>query len=212
MQSYKKKIKYARICTIFCKIFAFFKNILYICLRISVDFSVVLLYLCKKNKIVAEKICIFHFFFVTLCPKSVCIALGMENDIRHRGIVEQVNGDMVVVRIAQTSACSACHAAKMCMASESREKRIEAQMLRPLKVGDEVEVIVREQAGWLAVCLAYIIPFLLLVAAVAGFAKIGWSEAKAGTAALVSVAVYYVVLRLFRDKLQRKFTFYADKV
>ena len=136
----------------------------------------------------------------------------LEDSIRHRGIVERVEDEMATVRIAQTSACAACHAAKMCMASESREKRIEARMLEPVQVGDEVEVMVREQAGWLAVCLAYIIPFLLLVAAVAGFGHLGWSEAKSGTAALVSVALYYVVLRLFRDKLQRKFSFWVRKI
>ncbi len=135
----------------------------------------------------------------------------MEDTIRHIGIVERVDGEMAIVRIAQTSACAACHAAKMCMASESREKRIDARMLEPMQVGDEVEVLVREQAGWLAVFLAYVIPFLLLVAAVAWFAHIGLSEAKAGTAALVSVALYYVGLRMFRDKLQRKFSFWVKK-
>ena len=141
-----------------------------------------------------------------------CIFVAeLEEGIRHKGIVERVKGDTAIVRIAQTSACAACHAAKMCMASESREKRIEAQMTEPVNVGDEVEVMVREQAGWLAVFLAYIIPFLLLVAAVAGLDKMGWSEAKAGTAALASVAVYYVVLRMFRDKLQRKFTFWVRR-
>lgn len=136
----------------------------------------------------------------------------LEDAIRHNGIVERVDGDLAIVRIVQTSACAACHAAGMCMASESREKIIEAQMLEPLHVGDNVEVLVREQAGWLAVCLAYVVPFVLLVAFVAAFDYLGWSEAKAGTAALVSVAVYYGVLRLFRDKLQRKFTFWAKKV
>lgn len=142
-----------------------------------------------------------------------CIfAAELEDAIRHNGIVERVDGEMAIVRIAQTSACAACHAAKMCMASESREKRIEAHMTEPLQVGDEVEVLVREQAGWLAVFLAYIIPFVLLVAAVAGFDKMGWSEVKSGTAALVSVGVYYVVLRMFRDKLQRKFTFWVRRI
>ena len=36
-------------------------------------------------------------------------------------------------------------------------------------------------------------------------------RAKAGTAALVSVALYYVGLRMFRDKLQRKFSFWVKK-
>lgn len=123
-----------------------------------------------------------------------------------------MEGDTAVVRIAQTSACAACHAAKMCMASESREKRIEARMVEPMNVGDEVEVIVREQAGWLAVLLAYVLPFVLLVAAVAVFGQLGWSEVQAGTAALLSVAVYYVILRMFRDKLQRQFTFWVRKI
>lgn len=136
----------------------------------------------------------------------------MEEGIRHNGIVERVEGDTAVVRIAQTSACAACHAAKMCMASESREKRIEARMVEPMNVGDEVEVIVREQAGWLAVLLAYVLPFVLLVAAVAVLGQLGWSEVQAGTAALLSVAVYLVILRMFRDKLQRQFTFWVRKI
>ena len=136
----------------------------------------------------------------------------MEEGIRHNGIVERVEGDTAVVRIAQTSACAACHAAKMCMASESREKRIEARMVEPMNVGDEVEVIVREQAGWLAVLLAYVLPFVLLVAAVAVLGQLGWSEEQAGTAALLSVAVYFVILRMFRDKLQRQFTFWVRKI
>ena len=146
---------------------------------------------------------IFRIFAVAFCGL-------VENAIRHKGIVERIDGEMAVVRIAQTSACAACHAAKMCMASESREKRIEARLTRPVAVGDEVEVVVREELGWLAVLLAYIIPFLLLVAAVAGFGRLGWSEAKAGTAALASVAVYYVILRMFRGKLQKKFAFYVE--
>lgn len=123
-----------------------------------------------------------------------------------------MEGDTAIVRIAQTSACAACHAAKMCMASESREKRIEARMVEPMNVGDEVEVIVREQAGWLAVLLAYVLPFVLLVAAVAVLGQLGWSEVQAGTAALLSVAVYFVILRMFRDKLQRQFTFWVRKI
>lgn len=153
-----------------------------------------------------------------MCPNIVRLEflddnvprVNMGEAIRHKGIVERIDGDMAVVRIAQTSACAACHAAKMCMASESREKRIDARLTRSVAVGDEVEVVVREQLGWLAVCLAYVIPFVLLVAAVAALDRLGLSEAKAGTGALLSVAVYYLVLRLFRDKLRRKFAFYVE--
>ena len=147
---------------------------------------------------------------IFFCNFAAVYCVPVEDAIRHKGIVERIEGETAVVRIVQTSACAGCHAAKMCAASESREKRIEARLTHPVAVGDEVDVVVREELGWLAVMLAYIIPFLLLVAAVAGLGRVGWSEAKAGTGALVSVAIYYVVLRLFRDKLQRKFTFYVE--
>ena len=49
----------------------------------------------------------------------------MADIIKHRGIVEKVTDSHVIVRIVQTSACSACSAKGLCNASESKEKLID---------------------------------------------------------------------------------------
>lgn len=135
------------------------------------------------------------------------------NEIRHTGRVERVEGDMLHVRILQTSACASCQARSMCMSSESKEKEIDCRWLMPdipVNVGDEVEVIVMERLGWKAVLLAYILPFVVLVATVACLDFCFESEALVGTLALCTVGVYYIVLSFFRDRIRKQFAFYAQ--
>lgn len=137
----------------------------------------------------------------------------MEELIRHEGIVLSVNGDTAHVQIVQTSACSACKARSMCMSSESQAKEMDAVMLEKMQAGDRVEVEVRERLAWRAVLLAYILPFVVMMAVIAGldwFTE--WSEAVVGTLSLCSIALYYIGLNAFRNKLQKQFTFTARKI
>ena len=136
----------------------------------------------------------------------------MDELIRHEGIVLGTHGNMAHVEIVQTSACSACKARSMCMSSESQQKEMDAVMLEPLSVGDRVEVEVRERLAWKAVLLAYILPFVVMMAVIAilDFAT-DWSEAIVGTLSLCAIALYYIVLSMFRHKLQKQFTFTAKK-
>ena len=137
----------------------------------------------------------------------------MEELIRHEGIVLSIHADMAHVQIVQTSACSACKARSMCMSSESQAKEMDAVMLEKMQVGDRVEVEVRERLAWRAVLLAYILPFVVMMAVIAGLDYFtNWSEAIVGTLALCSIALYYIGLNAFRNKLQKQFTFTARKL
>ena len=121
---------------------------------------------------------------------------------------------MAHVEIVQTSACSACKAKSMCMSSESRQiSNMRCLMLEPLQVGDHVEVEVRERLAWRAILLAYILPFIVMIAVIAilDFAT-DWSEAMVGTLSLCGIALYYLILNGFKHRLQRQFTFTARKV
>ena len=91
----------------------------------------------------------------------------MDEIIRHEGIVLSTNGELAHVEIVQTSACAACKAKSMCMSSESQQKYIDAVMLEPMKTGDRVEVEVRERLAWKAILLAYILPFVVMMAVIA---------------------------------------------
>lgn len=96
---------------------------------------------------------------------------------------------------------------------------------QPYQVGDEVEVMVQQKMGWKAVILAYLLPFFVMLAVMFignGLLAMGDGatgllgdeakrEAVLGTIALCAMAVYYIVLGLFKSKLQKEFSFTAKK-
>ena len=150
--------------------------------------------------------------------------------IKHDGIIIALHGDGTArVRIVQTSACAACKAKAMCASAESTEKEMTVVLLgengkvttennstQSYYVGDTVEVMVQQKIGWKAVVLAYLLPFFVMLAVVAVGSGIGnriseIGEEVIGTVALCAMAVYYIVLGLFKDKLQREFSFTARK-
>ena len=151
--------------------------------------------------------------------------------IKHDGIIIALNGDGTArVRIVQTSACAACKAKARCASAESAEKEMTAVLLsdngRPMgygvldadkplleyKVGDAVEVMVQQRMGWKAVVLAYLLPFFVMLAVMlVGNAIWAVREEILGTVALCAMALYYLVLGMFKDKLQKEFSFTARK-
>ena len=151
--------------------------------------------------------------------------------IKHDGIIIALNEDgTALVRIVQTSACAACKAKAMCASAESVEKEMRVTLLmdngrpagygvldadKPLleyKVGDEVEVMVQQKMGWKAVVLAYLLPFFVMLAVMfIGNAIWAVREEILGTVALCAMALYYLVLGMFKDKLQKEFSFTAKK-
>ena len=135
--------------------------------------------------------------------------------IKHDGIIIALNGDgTALVRIVQTSACAACKAKAMCASAESAEKEMTVVLLgdEQWAVGNEVEVMVQQKMGWKAVVLAYLLPFFVMLAVMfIGNAIWAVREEILGTVALCAMALYYLVLGMFKDKLQKEFSFMARK-
>ena len=135
--------------------------------------------------------------------------------IKHDGIIIALNEDgTALVRIVQTSACAACKAKAMCASAESAEKEMTVVLLgdEQWAVGNEVEVMVQQKMGWKAVVLAYLLPFFVMLAVMLiGNAIWAVREEILGTVALCAMALYYLVLGMFKDKLQKEFSFTAKK-
>ena len=148
--------------------------------------------------------------------------------IKHDGIIIALNENgTALVRIVQTSACAACKAKAMCASAESAEKEMTVVLLgdEQWAVGNEVEVMVQQKMGWKAVVLAYLLPFFVMLAVMFvgnGLLAMGDGatgllgdeakrEAVLGTVALCAMALYYLVLGMFKDKLQKEFSFTARK-
>jgi sigma-E factor negative regulatory protein RseC len=137
----------------------------------------------------------------------------MTDIIKHRGIVEKVDGSHIVVRIVQTSACAACSAKGLCNASESKEKQIDVYDANPsYRIGEEVMVCGTTSMGMRAVVLAFGVPLLILILALGISMKVTDEDAMLSAGiALVSVIPYYIVIYLMKDKLNKTFSFTIEK-
>ena len=137
----------------------------------------------------------------------------MADIIKHRGIVEKVDGSHIVVRIVQTSACSACSAKGLCNASESKEKQIDVYEANPsYQIGEEVMVCGTTSMGMRAVLLAFGVPLLILVLALGVSMKLTGEDALLSSGiALLSVVPYYIAIYFCKDKLNRTFSFTIEK-
>ena len=137
----------------------------------------------------------------------------MADIIKHRGIVEKIGGSNVVVRIVQTSACSACSAKGLCNASESKEKQIDVYEVNPsYRIGEEVMLCGSTSMGMRAVLLAFGIPVLLLLAALFITMRVTDGDALLSSiVALLAVIPYYLVIYLMKDKLNNTFSFVIEK-
>ena len=137
----------------------------------------------------------------------------MADIIKHRGIVEKVDGSHIVVRIVQTSACSSCSAKGLCNASESKEKQIDVYEANPsYQIGEEVMVCGTTSMGMRAVLLAFGVPLLILVLALGVSMKLTGEDALLSSGiVLVSVVPYYIGIYFCKDKLNRTFSFTIEK-
>ena len=130
------------------------------------------------------------------------------NTIKHLGIVESIQGSHLSVRIVQTSACAACSAKGHCSSADSKDKIIDIMdTAASWQVGDKVMVVGEMSMGMMAVVLAFVLPFVLLIFSL--FLLMAWIENEL-YAALLSLAVlipYYFVLWLNKTRLKQQFSF-----
>ena len=123
----------------------------------------------------------------------------MTNIITHQGIVENISGSQVFVRIIQTSACSTCSVKGHCSSADSKEKVIEVtDTSSAWKIGDEVTIIGATSMGMQAVLLI----FGLFI-----FKTVLHSELYGAFAALAVLIPYYYIIWLNRTRLKQKFSF-----
>jgi sigma-E factor negative regulatory protein RseC len=136
-----------------------------------------------------------------------------EKRISHDGIVDSLNGNEVVVRITSYAACTECHARGACNVTEEKEKyiRVKAGTQR-FKAGEKVRVILAQSLGFRALFLGYVLPFLAVLTVLLTTTAAGLSELVAGLVSLSVLPPYYIGLKLFRNRLDRQFSFFLHKI
>lgn len=135
--------------------------------------------------------------------------MNRSKDVSHTGKIVKMTPQVTTVAILQHGACAQCHAAGLCGMGDVAEKAVEVPTdpYASYKVGDEVEVILKASMGMKAVYLAYLIPLVVLLAVILGLIGLGVGEVPAGLFGMAAVGVYYLLLWLFRGKLQNEYIF-----
>ena len=136
----------------------------------------------------------------------------MDEKITHAGIVEQVDGGRVRVRIMQTSACAACKVAGHCNAAEAKEKLVDVftASASQWKVGDAVTVAASRQMATQALLLAFGLPLVIMLAVLLAVLSLTGREGLSALCALGALLPYYGVLWLLRGRLQQRMAFWIE--
>ena len=131
------------------------------------------------------------------------------NTIKHLGIVENIQGSHLSVRIVQTSACAACSVKGHCSSADSKDKIIDIidTAAASYQVGENVMVVGETSKGMQAVALAFIIPFVLLIFTLFLFMALIENELYAALLSLAVLVPYYYILWLNKTRLKQKFSF-----
>lgn len=136
--------------------------------------------------------------------------MSKRGTIEHLAKVCEVDlrAGVAVAEVVQASACAGCHAKSMCNASDEKRKQVEV-LLNGFEVeeGDVVTIEGLESMGLTAVCLAYVMPVVLIVAVLIVCRVMGVSDMNAGVSALLLLAPYYFVLYLCRGMMKKNFIF-----
>ena len=124
-----------------------------------------------------------------------------------------ITPEYTTVEIIAQSACAACHARGMCGVADESQKiiMVPTDPYAGYKVGDEVFVMLKRSMGMKAVWISYVIPLLILMILILSLSSVTVHEVYAGLAAIGGVALYYLVIYLFRDKLAKDFVFYIKE-
>ena len=135
--------------------------------------------------------------------------MSSNSDIAHRGRIVSITPEVTTVEIVSESACSACHAKGLCSLGDATVKQVElpTRGWDNYQVGDEVQVVLRASMGHKAVWLAYVVPLLVMVAALLGTLAAGGSELLAGGIAILAIALYYTTIWLLRSRLKNEYVF-----
>lgn len=133
----------------------------------------------------------------------------MAQNIQHKGIVEQIEGNRVRVVVSQQGACDGCHAKGVC--GEKGKERV-IDVVTPhaaeFSVGERVIVaLLNRNMAYSSVVWAYMLPLVVLLVALFGMKGCGATDGQSALVAIASIALYYAGLYIFRNKIDKKIEF-----
>lgn len=132
--------------------------------------------------------------------------------IEHQGIVDEVSDTGIKVKITSLSACASCHAKGACSVSDMQEKEVHVAPTGHFKPGDQVMVIGSSSQGLQAAWWAYILPVVLIIAALSITYSLSHNESLAGIVSLLVLIPYYLIIKGADKAMRKRFQFTIQSI
>ena len=129
--------------------------------------------------------------------------------LQHRGVVESVADDMVIVSVMPESACAGCHAKSVCgERGEKREIVVKTPYAAEYTPGERVVVALEhKRMGLISVVWSYVLPLIVLVGVLFGVKAFGVEDGIAALSSMAEMSLYYVALYPMRKMFDKKIKF-----
>ena len=133
----------------------------------------------------------------------------MSSSLQHRGTVESVTNDTVIVSVMPESACAGCHAKSICGEhGEKREIVVKTPYAAEYIPGERVIVALEHnRMGLISVVWSYVLPLIILVGVLFGARAFGVEDGISALSSMAAITLYYVTLYLMRNKFDKKIKF-----
>jgi len=132
-----------------------------------------------------------------------------EETISHEGVITKISDSELEIKILAQSACASCHAKSACGMGEQAEKilTVPKPTDREFQLFQKVTVVMAIGQGNKAAILAYLIPIIILLAALFICLGLGLGEGLSALVGIGALVPYYIILYTQRDKLKRRFEY-----
>ena len=128
--------------------------------------------------------------------------------VTHPGFIKSIADDKAEVVIIAKSACASCEINGSCSVSDTKEKIIDVTLPNnrgSYKVGQAVQVKMKQSSGTWAILFGYVFPFVIIVATLIMLTTLHFEQGLAGVLSLAMLIPYYFVIYLSRNFFEKRF-------
>ena len=144
--------------------------------------------------------------------KVECCKQTMTKKIKHAGVIENIEGSLVRVKIVQTSACASCKVANHCNASEKKEKLIDIRTnAAGLCIGQPVTISTSGASASHAVIIGFVLPLALLFGTLFALKAMNHADETAALWAMGVLIPYYISIWLLRERIEKSISFQLEE-
>ena len=134
-----------------------------------------------------------------------------QEPICKEGLVTNLAAGKAVVQMIAPESCHSCRIKAFCGVTDEERGRYEVPQ-GTLEIGDRVRLEILPGTGFKALYMAYLAPFVLMLAIVMIGTYLQAPEHWVGLLALAVLPVYYLALSLFKRQLNHQLRFKISKL